>query len=645
MGSFLFHQAERKCYMKKRVIRKKKTNVQFVNKKGRINILQRVAVLGMAVMLFSSAITARAEESVISQTQFYVYHEHKGSEEKGGGCYSVPVCHVHQGNEAEGGNCYQTPVYHVHEGDEQNGGACYGRAVYHEHDGNSKKGGLCYKVVYHSHSEECYVMIPSGDLGCTVLRIDETEYDDYVDHDFKDYHMSCGKTVHGTNPAHYHKELDCDREGKIDSFKLSCKMTSSTIERYEMDCPKTEETIDSYTLSCPKTEKDIDKYEMGCGRDMTTPLGRITVTGKLTSSKQKAEITAVYEDMSEGEVTIAENAFSWYDESGKLIGSGETLQVIANGKYYVMLNVHNEDVKAGSLKSEVQIKGIQKKKTETKEDTGEDSGKEDSSDDNGSGDDNGGNSGSGEDNGGNSGSSDDTGSSSGSGGNDSGGGGEDGESNRPTSAPKSIVSPSPAPTTTPVAVKTLAPTATVSPDRTGKLLLGGIGSNLSSKNLKKTPSPTPTSVMQKETKNVKLEEKESEKEELIMIESVEKQDESTGESVFATPAMKLITVTTGTLVLMGGIGLLIFLFGRSIRVYNDDGKGNLIYLGRGIVKVEEEGYVLHVTERMTEKSMTNRYCLCCDLFHLWKDTEEELIVVKKERRQIVKIQKEMIAVI
>ena len=468
-----------------------------------------------------------------------------------------------------------------------------------------------------------------------------------MDHDFKDYHMSCGKTVHGTNPAHYHKELDCDREGKIDSFKLSCKMTSSTIERYEMDCTKTEKTIDSYLLSCQKTEKDIDKYEIGCGRDAATPLGRITVSGQLTASKRKADITAVYEDMSEGEVVLAENAFSWYDESGKLLGNGGTLQVTANGKYNVMLNVQNADVKASSLKAEVQIKGIQKKKTETnEEDTGEDAGKEDSSDDSGSGEDAGGNSGSGEDAGGNSGSGDDTGDDSknaGKGGNDSGSSGENEERNSPTSVPKSTVAPSPYPTATPMIVKTPAPIATVSPGKTDKIVLGENSNKLQKNSFKKTPSPTP--IIRKETKTVNVEKKESEKEELVTVETIDKHGKGADTGVFPAPAIKLITVTTGTIALFGGIGVLLFLFGRSIRVYNDDGKGNLIYLGRGIVKVEEEGYVLHVTERMTEKSMTNRYCLCCDLFHLWKDTEEELIVVKKERRQIVKIQKEMIAVI
>ncbi len=584
--------------MKKREIRKKKTS-----------IWQRVAILGVAAVMSSTTMTVQAAENL--ESQVYIYHEHRGSAENGDGCYTLPVYHEHEGNETEGGNCYQTPVYHVHEGDEQNGGACYGREIYHVHDGNSTEGGSCYKVVYHSHSSTCYKTVTNDEAGCTVVKVEDTTEDDYEGCDYKNYYMTCGTVVHGTNPSHTHRELTCKKEGKVEGFKLSCKLTELYVERYEMDCVKTEETIDSYSLSCPKTENDIDKYEMGCGRDETTPLGKITVTGQLTSSKRKANITAVYEDMSEGEVIISESGFTWYNESGKILGNGDNLQVTANGRYYVMLGVQNEDIKAESLKAEIQIKGIQKKKAEPKEDgSGDDSGKEEPSDDDGGGEDDSGN------------------------GNISG-----------TPQPVSTATPSPSPSASPAETKTPTPAIVITDSSEGGNR--SADDTKSSKIPKNSPeiTPSPTPGIKKEIKTIKLEEKGSGKEEIVTVESIEQPDRNKGGGFWTTPAVKMITFTAGTLIILAGTGVLLFLLGVGVRVYNDDGKGNLVYLGRGIVKTAEEGYVLSITERMIEKSLTNRYCLRCDFFHLWKDKEEELIVTKGERRQIVKIQKEMIAVI
>ncbi len=615
MGSFLFLlSGKERNYMKKEVIIKRKSITKFPNRKKLIGSKRQAAIVGLAALLLAGTMNVQAKESTQKDMtgQVYVYHAHKGNETEGGGCYSVPVYHVHDGSEEKGGKCYETPVYHVHEGDEQNGGPCYGKAVYHQHEGNENEGGVCFKAVYHSHTESCYKLIPNETVGCTVLRVEETDYDDYADHDFKDYYMSCGVKVHGTNPGHNHRELTCNREGKIDSFKVICKMNSSTIERYELDCVKTEETIDFYRLTCPKTEADIDKFERGCGREEETPLGKITVTGKLASSKKKGTLSAVYEDMSEGELTVSEKAFSWYNEKGKLLGEGNQIQVTQNGKYYVILNVLNEDVQNESLKAEVQMRGIQKKKPEEKEEQ-----KEEDSDE-------------GEDEQGS----------------EDGGGGTGGS----TPVPESPKTPTPAPADTPQ--PTAAPKATAvpieemltpSPDMKNKSFEDTKDSNLQKKYPTITPSPLP--VIQKEKIEVELEKKQSRKEEPVTVEEVKKPTEQKKSHLLSAPAVKMITVTAGTLVCLAGAGLLLLLFGRSIRVYNDDGKGNQVYLGRGMVKTQEEGYVLLITEKMTEKSLTNRYCLRCDFFHLWKDKEEELIVVKGERRQIVKIQKEMITVL
>ena len=114
---------------------------------------------------------------------------------------------------------------------------------------------------------------------------------------------------------------------------------------------------------------------------------------------------------------------------------------------------------------------------------------------------------------------------------------------------------------------------------------------------------------------------------------------------FAQPAVKVITVTVSSLLLMSGIFTLLFYFRRSVKVYNDDGEGRMIYLGRCMVSLHEEGYVITITEKMVENSCTNRYCIKPGFFGIGKKEGQELIIYKEGKKTAAYLDTEMIVMI
>ena len=591
--------------MKKLVITKKKKISVFENKKKRQGMIVRAAAFLLSVSLFPGAVEVQAQET---QSVSYIYHQHTGSSEKEGGCYKLPVYHVHAGDEAAGGSCYETVIYHVHAGDDVNGGDCYKTPVYHVHEGDGTAEEGCYKAQYHSHSSSCYKTVSHTEYGCYTVKTVDTSDGDYEGHDFKYYYMSCGRVIHGTNSSHTHSVLNCNKGNVIVGYVIDCGKTEETIECYLLDCEKTEETIEGYALSCPKTAETIDSYALSCGRDEQTPVGKITLIKEKIKNKNKVKITVSFEDMSEGELALSETPFAWYDESGNLIGTGESVEVSKNGTYGMHLSVLNEDVKADSLKAETVVDTIKKA---ADQDTGKDSGEDDSDQNTGSdsteGDDN----------------------------------GSDQETEESTECtPSPSISPSPASTTEPSAqtVSTGDNTDKAKKDEDSKKSLSD---NKDKSGVSKTPVPT----MKKETETIKVEEKESEKKEVLPVEAVEIPEKTGFFGSLSEKTVKVIGITAGTFLLMTGLFVLLYLFRRSVRLYNDDGKGNMIYLGRCMIRSQEDGFVLSISDSMAEKAVTNRYCIKSELFHLFRSEEEELMVEKGTKRVSVPLRAEMVVVI
>ena len=114
---------------------------------------------------------------------------------------------------------------------------------------------------------------------------------------------------------------------------------------------------------------------------------------------------------------------------------------------------------------------------------------------------------------------------------------------------------------------------------------------------------------------------------------------------FAQPAVKVITVTVSSLLLLSGLFALLFYLRRSVRVYNDDGEGRLVYLGRCMVRFQEEGYAITITEKMIENSCTNRYCIKPGFFKIGKKEGQEMIIYKEGKKTTAYLDKEMIVLI
>lgn len=564
-------------------------------------VLAAVLLLGMTGPCISRV--SAAEEN---QTISWIYHQHTGSSEEEGGCYRSPVYHSHSGSETDGGGCYQTPVYHVHTGDEVSGGSCYGTAVLHEHSGDDVSGGGCFVPVTHSHVEGCYRKVGHEEYGCYIVSWHDTLDGDYEGNDFKIYNMSCGRVIHGTNPGHQHEIVSCGKENVIEGYILGCNKTEESIEKYLFDCEKTEgESIDSYGLSCEKTTSDIDSYALSCGKNKETPIGKITITENKGERKEESYIAVNFEDLSEGELKLTENPFTWYGPAGSVIGTGDTIRVSENGTYSVVIGVENEDVDKNSLRSQIGVSSIEKKNQNNS------GGKEDG--DHGKDEDHG------------------------------HGNGGDKNSDNPVNDQDKAASPAatPAPTAAPVPAATPAPVIAESASKNnkgnGESVKNTARNNRADEMPKKTPSPAP--VLAKKTESVKLPEKKSQPE----TAGIEVKEQK--KNIFGSPAVQVITITAGTLVTLGGLFLLLYFFRMSVRVYNDDGSGKMIYLGRCRVKLTDEGYRIEISDAMEEKAITNRYCIKPGLFRLLRGEDTELLVCRMQKRISVYLNKEMIVVI
>lgn len=586
------------------------------NQKRKKKKLFTGCILLLAIITGSGA-SAYATEEIEGreQTTTYIYHQHIGSCEAEGGCYQTPMYHIHKGNETEGGDCYETPVYHQHDGDDNDGGVCYGTPVYHVHEGDGTAAEGCYTESYHSHSEKCYKAVSSSDYGCYVKDSWDTSEDDYEGHDYKYFKMSCGQTIHGTNPAHTHSVLSCGKGSSLTGYTLGCGLTEESITGYLLSCEKTAETIESYLLSCGKTSENIDGYERSCGKEEDVACGAIVIT-KQTIDTIGAMAFVKIEDYTEGELKFSDNPFCWYDEQGNVIGTGDSISVSENGTYKVKAEITNEDINGESLWAQVDVDNIKSQKPSEPETDDDDEPDDDGADRD-----------------------------------ESAGGGTSSEEEIQTPLPTSIPTPSPA--ATPVPTQTPTPTPTPA-SKTGKTNHGsGQNENRGTEQdvLIKTDETaayrlekdkkedvTATPALREETEVVKAEEVKS------AVVPLEEPKEVRRDTFFASPAAKVLMLTAGTFFLLTGLFLLFYLFRQSVRIYNDDGQGNMSYLGRCMVRLTDDGYLAVLSQQMTEKALTNRYCIKPGLFAVGKK-EEELLVEKQRKRISVPLQKEMIVVI
>lgn len=571
-----------------------------------VNWFQRKNVYGwgMAFLLFSiisgSAIQAyAAEEQAEETTVAYIYHRHIGSSTEEGGCYKQPVYHIHVGDESNGGECYEIPVYHSHTGNEADGGACYTTAIYHQHEGDGSAAEGCYVASYHTHNDDCYEEVDDDEYGCYVVRYWDTSDGDYEGHDYKYYEMSCGRTIHGTNSAHYHTVLHCGRGSEVTGYQLGCGKTQESIDGYQLSCEKTQEDIDGYQLSCIKTGESIDSYARNCGKEEELPYGAIIITKQIVDETGAIAFVEV-EDYTAGELQLSQTPFQWFDEQGNSIGSGDSIAISVNGTYRVRADILNEDVNEDSLWAQVNVTHIREQQPEKEEEREDEDSDDDSKEDTSTGTD---------------------------------------EGNSTAALPSPSLLPTPMP------VLTIAPAAT--PRETKRT---GTGSGQK----EKTDEGTSYSIEKELQEQEKISPKPKRKTKTTVGKATEKQSrmmpveepkEMQKAGFWASPAAKVLLLTTGTFILLTGLFLIGYLFRQSVRIYNDDGTGQMHYLGRCMVQLTEEGYLIVLSASMTEKALTNRYVIKPGLFRFGRGKEEEVLVEKQEKRLSVPLEKEMTVVI
>ncbi|MGN1180875.1 MAG: PT domain-containing protein [Suilimivivens sp.] len=657
----------------------------------------------MLLVILTSSVTSEkvsASEESKNQTITYVYHRHIGNSQSGGICYKTPVKHIHSGSEATYGGCYQTPVYHVHQGSASSGGGCYGKCVYHVHTGSENTGGGCYTtaVIHEAHVEACTRLVSSSELGCYVLSTEETdEYDENGNRMYY-FYMSCNYVVNKATPEHYHKVEQCVGIGNVERYALGCGKSSSTVERYELNCGKNSSTVESYAVSCSKTTETIEGYSLSCGKDEATPYGKIILTEEKTLDPEKVRITVTFEDLTGGELQSSSDPFTWYDNQGNMIGKGDSIEVSENGDYRVKVDLINDDVDKDRLTGSITIDSIVKvvptlaptetptttptltptttptltptttptleptvtptlepTVTPTLTPTETPTGKPTVTPT-----------------------------------------WKPTPTVRPTATPtvtptaKPTATPAVKPTVTPTAKPTATPTGTPaktpvkddsgdhdgeggedegdilpiispSPTKTPAVNIDDSAGNdgqdgeEGTKREKITATANPLPVKEKaaeeekpdlrrQIQKLELPQPQGENQSKAEIKDMQ-QKENPVKAFFSSPVVQLVTMTAGTLIALLLLLLLLYLLRTTVRLYNDDKEGRLIYLGRCRVQLKEEGYTMEITDELVEKAVTNRYCIKPGMFRWFKSKEEEIIVCRQEKRIAVPLSKEMYVVI
>lgn len=631
--------------MKKRVFTVKKINKIRKKRRQHLFAARWAAVMAVLWLLTGTVLTVcgmeqsegksgeTAAEELSRTVVTDILHKHMGTPDVQGGCYTSEIEHHHQGDKENGGECYQIPVPHEHQGSADTGGGCYGEPVWHTHRED------CY--VKHVHEASCFQSVECMEE-YTEIEPFETFEKNCLHHGMTTFdraravviHSVCGKDPENVTISycqicgphftmHTKQEKLCGyEEGDPEEDHTVCGREGA-IDGYEENCGFREGETEFYDLSC---NRKADGYETGCGLAQGEKLGRLILTGRTKKGEGIALISAKVEDLSGGRLILSGAPYRWQDENGNVIGEGESVEVKENGIYSVTLKLENKDVEETGLRSSISIDDLFKEETESsphpsKEPTAsaQPSGKEES------------------------------------------GGGKEEEKDPGDKDDKEDVDTEKGEEQENAAIDTVTADSSAAKEKTNLKeketgsLSGSIrkeiaGSGGEKHLLEKQSAPTPSASPQnqihikKKTDMVKAKENKAEKEVAPRIKQAEK-----GKGFFnLPPAVKMITVTAGTLLLLAGALLLFIYLRRSVRIYNDDGTGDMRYLGRCMVYAEEEeekGYFLTIGDVMVEKSYTNRYCIRPGLFRLGKEEGQELVVYKEAKKAVATLSREIIVMI
>lgn len=668
--------------MKKRVLKRKKKMIVYQKRKGAgraVTLAAAVCVfLTTAMPVYGKEMGGMANHQAPKTVITDIHHRHIGNASESGGCYNSPIKHEHIGNELTGGECFQIPVPHVHQGSESEGGGCYVVEVSHDHVGDEANGGPCYAPAQtHIDTDACFVeeacmrsFTPGEVISTQQKKCFQHQETTFVTARGTEVHDSCPQGITSAEWTYcqlcgpksptihdYQKKICGMENGQVLRYEISCP---KKVERYDIGCGKTEKDADAYRKTC---QKEIEGYEIGCGLEENEVCGRLVVTNETSGRNEQAALRAKVEDLTGGKLILAADSYIWEDENGNPLGAGEQISVSENGAYSVSIKLENKDVDKQRVSGKIQVENIYKPQSTTSprptatpsaQPTGTPSSV---------------------------------------------------SSPKPTEAPAPSVAPSPAKTPAPSAVpnptdvptptaeptpavspsfvNTPTPAGTLKPDAGGDKSddSGDFGSDEDAENgevpgegdkdkkiqkteeentsdndgqggdrmigglkkhtfasMEETPGPSASDTpVLKERKEIAIPDRKAAGEGTYKVGREEK-----GHSIFDSPAVKVISITAGLALLLLGICLLLLYLRNSVKVYNDDGKGRMIYLGRCMVVAEEDTYSIIITDAMVEKAYTNRYCIKPGLFLIGKKEGEELVVYKEAKKAAVCLDREMI---
>lgn len=614
----------------KKGISKQKNDIRMKKIKKQ---LAAVALLSaMLCGLIGAKMPVHGEEAAAKVVVTDIYHRHIGSGTEQGGCYQKEIAHIHQGNETEGGECFKAPVLHVHQGDAVSGTGCYTQAVYHVHEGDGQSEGGCYTAIYHTHGDGCYenkictIRYTKGEVtGSSTKECDEHGSYEHEVASGTALHENCGagevsvllEYCAGCGPMtysyHTYKEAVCGMDtDQPTGYGQTCGKDESTIEGYRAECGYEEGQVSGYQLSCGKS---VDGYARDCGLDENVPCGKLIITNETKDCQEKVTVSVRMEDLSGGKLVLSDTPFAWYDETGKCIGTGDKIEVGKNGKYTVELKLQNKDVDEKGLRGSIAVDNVLEKEDASPSPDTEKTpaptattaptpakGKEDTDP-----------------------SSDPQ--------------PTEGSSEEPSgeeaSEGEEVPQTTPIPTQQPSAGEENDNGLTGNNHRSSQ---EDPGEDSSKETISRVPEAK-APVVKKQTQKKELPEKMA-----ALPVPVEVQKIGFWQKIFAIPQVRIVTIAAGTLLLLAGLFLLLFYIRNSVRLYNDDGEGRFICLGRCRIRLEEDGYAMTISEKAVEKAYTNRYCIRPGLFRLGKG-DQELLVYKDTKRVTVALNKEMIFMI
>lgn len=622
-----------------------------------------------------------------------IEHVHQGDAINGGGCYTKPVLHEHTGSPETGGGCYQKAIPHT-----QHGPECY-RSETHTH-GPECFTGRCTitytpKEVKETYTDTCQIHgVTTHEKWATIashsacgLGEIETEIQkcQSCTNSLTRTHLysNCGKQE-GTTQI-----LECSKD--IDGYEPSCGYEQDGIERYERVCNST-----------------VDGYGLGCGLDEDRPCGRLILTSQAGSDSARVVISARVEDFTGGKLVLDNEPYVWRDQEGNILGNGESLEVGKNGDYSVTVSLKNKDVDESGLQGSISVDSIHKQEPvvptvaptatptatatasatpsasieptatiaptltpdttpsaslspttaptatptvapkETPEATSSPAPvvvpektpepsfapesspeKEDEETDTDKDKQEGG-----EKEGENENKNDKTGTDetedSGPGSGSIKGAGEDKEALEKEQLKEDSLEDMPedeSNTRRSYYVK-------------GEQLMIQPSTEIEEEEALASPSSEPEERIKKDTQKVTVSGNNAAQEGEYKVGQQTKKNR-----FFQSTAAKIITVTLSTLLAFAGIILFMLYLLCSVRIFNDDGEGRMIYLGRLLVRKKDEEYSLMITEAMTEKSCTNRYCIKPGFFRLGKKEDQELIVYRDTKKAVTYLNKEMIVIL